>query len=318
MMRFIQGIQGHWVAKILSLLGAILLWFFVMKEQNPIVDITYTVPVEVQGLSSDYVIENMPKEVKVHLQGPRNSILAVNQSALKAYVDVSDISPGQVNLSIEFVPPGGVNVVSITPDSAVVTIDEYHVREMPLEVQQTGKVPDDIAIKSIDTVPKVVSISGAKDRVDKVAHVILRVKMADRRANFTASGNLVAVDAVGHEVEGVTVTPHQGQAQITLEQIRFEKNLKVTPNFVGSVPDGYVVKSVSVEPQQVVISGKESSIKGLSDVKTVPISLANQTNTIEGDYDVLSGDMYNANPAKVHVVVEIMKKYLGDTDVKTD
>ena len=47
MMRFIHKIQGHWMAKILSLLGAILLWFFVMKEQNPIVDINYTVPVPV-------------------------------------------------------------------------------------------------------------------------------------------------------------------------------------------------------------------------------------------------------------------------------
>ncbi|WP_298704895.1 YbbR-like domain-containing protein [uncultured Veillonella sp.] len=318
MMRFIQGIQGHWLAKILSLLGAILLWFFIMKEQNPIVDITYTVPVEVQGLNPDYVVTNVPKEVKVHLQGPRNAILAVSQSSLKAHVDMSDVSPGQLNLPIEFVPPSGVNLVEVSPDSVLVTVDEYTVREMPVEVQQVGKVPDDIAIKSIATVPKVVSISGAKEQVTRVAHVMLRVKMGDHRANFTASGNLVAVDGAGKEIDSVTITPRQGQAQITLEQIRFEKNLSVTPNFVGSVPNGYIIKSVTVEPQQVLISGKENSIKSMTDIKTVPISLANQSSTIDGDFDILSSDMYNANPAKVHVTVEIMKKFIGDTtDAKT-
>lgn len=169
MMRFLQGIQGHWLAKILSLLGAILLWFFVMKEQNPIVDITYTVPVEVQGLSSDYVVQNVPKEVRVHLQGPRNTILAISQSSLKAHVDMSDVTPGQLNLPIEFVPPSGVNLVEITPDSVLVTVDEYMVREMPVEVQQIAKVPDDIAIKSISTVPKVVSVSGAKEQVSRLS-----------------------------------------------------------------------------------------------------------------------------------------------------
>lgn len=318
MMRFLQGIQGHWLAKILSLLGAILLWFFVMKEQNPIVDITYTVPVEVQGLSSDYVVQNVPKEVRVHLQGPRNTILAISQSSLKAHVDMSDVTPGQLNLPIEFVPPSGVNLVEITPDSVLVTVDEYMVREMPVEVQQIAKVPDDIAIKSISTVPKVVSVSGAKEQVSRVAHVILKVKMGDRRANFTASGNLVAVDGAGKEMDSVTITPRQGQAQISLEQIRFEKNLTVTPNFIGSVPEGYIIKSVTVEPQQVLVSGKENGIKSMTDIKTVPIALGNQTSTIDGDFDILSSDMYNSNPGKVHITVEIMKKFIGDTtDAKT-
>ena len=56
MMRFLHNIQDNWVAKVLSLLGAILLWFFVMKEQNPIVDASYTVQVHVQNLNYKYMI----------------------------------------------------------------------------------------------------------------------------------------------------------------------------------------------------------------------------------------------------------------------
>ena len=184
MMRWINKNQGHWMAKILSLLGAILLWFFVMKEQNPIVDINYTVPVQMQNLNSQYVVENIPSEVHIHLRGPRNSILAINQSTLKAYMDMGDVAPGQQNVQIQFTPPSGVSLISMTPDTVNVNVDEYTLREVPVEVQQLGKVPEDVAIKAINTVPKVVTVSGAKQEVDSVAHVVLRVKMNDRRADF--------------------------------------------------------------------------------------------------------------------------------------
>lgn len=318
MMQFFHKIQGHWMAKILSLLGAILLWFFVMKEQNPIVDINYTVPVQVQNLNSQYVVDNIPSEVHIHLRGPRNSILAINQSTLKAHLDMGDVSPGQQSLPILFTPPAGITVVSMTPDTVNVNVDEYMLKEVPVEVQQLGKVPDDIAIKAINTVPKVVTISGAKQEVDSVAHVVLRIKMNDRRSNFTGSGMMIAVDAAGKTVDNVTITPRQGQAQIELEQIRFEKNLPAVANLTGSLSSEYVVKSVTVEPQQVLVSGKEGDIKNLSEVRTVDIPLNGQIANIEGDYDIVIGDTYAVNPTKVHVIVEIVKKYLGDTNAKNN
>ena len=50
-------------AKICALLFAVFLWFFVMNEQNPPVESTFTVPLEVsnnlEGYSVDYNIENV-------------------------------------------------------------------------------------------------------------------------------------------------------------------------------------------------------------------------------------------------------------------
>lgn len=318
MMRWINKNQGHWMAKILSLLGAILLWFFVMKEQNPIVDINYTVPVQMQNLNSQYVVENIPSEVHIHFRGPRNSILAINQSTLKAYMDMGDVAPGQQNVQIQFTPPSGVSLISMTPDTVNVNVDEYTLREVPVEVQQLGKVPEDVAIKAINTVPKVVTVSGAKQEVDSVAHVVLRVKMNDRRADFTASGMMVAVNAAGKTVDKVTITPRQGQAQIDLEQIRFEKNLPAVANLTGTLDSEYAVKSVTVEPQQVLVSGKEGAIKDLTEVRTIDIPLNGQVANIEGDYDLVPNENYSITPARVHVIVEIVKKYLGDANAKNN
>ena len=57
-----------------------------------------------------------------------------------------------------------------------------------------------------------VTVSGAKQQVDAVAHVVLRVKMNDRRADFTASGMMVAVDTAGKAVDQCNnyATPRAG------------------------------------------------------------------------------------------------------------
>lgn len=317
MMRLLRKMQNNWVAKVLSFLGAVLMWFYVMKEQNPITDATYTVPVHVQNLSDKYVVEDIPKQVIVHLRGPRNTILALAQNSLRAYVDLGDISPGQQNVPIQFVSPSGLALVSMTPDNATISVDEYMVKEFPVEVQQLGKVADDIAVKKISTVPKVVSVSGPKRLVATVSHVLLKVNMVDRKSNFTSSGVITAVNAAGGVVDGVTITPRQGQAQLELEQIRFEKNLPVTVSTVGEVPAGYVVRSITVDPQQAVVSGKESAIGGLSEIRTVDIPLQNATETFAGDYELRQEDGMTAVPTRVHVTVDIRKKLLGDTNAKS-
>ena len=57
----------NWPAKLLSLLAAIVMWFFTMRDQNPVMEVTYTIPVQVQNLNSGYIIEDAPDVVRVVL-----------------------------------------------------------------------------------------------------------------------------------------------------------------------------------------------------------------------------------------------------------
>ena len=52
-------LKRNWPAKLLSLLAAIVMWFFIMRDQNPVMEVTYTVPVQVQNLSSGYIVEDL-------------------------------------------------------------------------------------------------------------------------------------------------------------------------------------------------------------------------------------------------------------------
>ena len=69
--------KRNWIAKILSLLAAIVMWFFIMRDQNPVMEVTYTVPVQVQSLASNYIVQNAPPFVRVTLSGPRDTIISM-------------------------------------------------------------------------------------------------------------------------------------------------------------------------------------------------------------------------------------------------
>ena len=46
-----------------------------MRDQNPVMEVSYTVPVQVQNLATNYIIEDAPQYVRVTLSGPRDTII---------------------------------------------------------------------------------------------------------------------------------------------------------------------------------------------------------------------------------------------------
>ncbi len=99
-------LKRNWPAKLLSLLAAIVMWFFIMRDQNPVMEVTYTVPVQVQNLDSHYIIEDAPDVARIVLSGPRDTIMAIKADNLRAYIDASGVKPGQNNVTIDLPSSG--------------------------------------------------------------------------------------------------------------------------------------------------------------------------------------------------------------------
>ena len=58
-------LDKKWQLKIVCLLLAIVLWFVIINEQNPLSEGSYTVPITVENLDSQYITSNVPKTVYV-------------------------------------------------------------------------------------------------------------------------------------------------------------------------------------------------------------------------------------------------------------
>ena len=300
-------IKKNKMAKFLTLIAAILLWFFVVREQNPMVEVTYNVAIQQQNLDSHYVVEGVPAMVRVTLRGPRDTMVILRPEFMKASLDLDEVKPGQNNVTITFTPPNGVTVVDLKPDNITVVVDEYAERQLPVEISPTGWFSSDVALKSLSIIPQTVKVSGPKEMVNRVAHVQLNVNLANQTKNFTATGKLIAVDAAGKPVD-VSITPDQAQAQYELERIRTEKAVSVNADTIGQVADGYVVKNITLTPAQISVAGKEDVLKNLTALKTEPIDLTGATANVEGTYNVILPDGITSDIHMVTVRVEVAKQ----------
>lgn len=305
MMHWIVGLKHNWGMKLFCLFCAIGMWVYVMKDQNPIIEMTYTVPVQVQNLDQNYLVEGVPSEVRVHLRGPRNAIFDINPSVLKAYVNMKNVRVGQENIPINFTAPTGTFIDSMTPENVTVTVDEYMVKELQVQVHPLGTVPNDIAIKDSKIMPTTVTISGPAHLVSKASYAVIRINLDKHRESFTEVGDILPVDSAGNVVEGLTITPKGAQIQYELERIRMEKKVPIQPNIVGTVPVGYTIKRVVVEPKEVSIVGKESILNGVDGVKTIDIPVDIATSSFTGGYSLVLPDGVTTTTDRVVVKVEI-------------
>ena len=300
-------LKRNWPAKLLSLLAAIVMWFFIMRDQNPVMEVTYTVPVQVQNLDSHYIIEDAPDVARIVLSGPRDTIMSIKADNLRAYIDASGVKPGQNNVTIGFTPPAGMSLVEVKPDTITINVDEYAERKIPVEIVPIGKFSDDVALKSVTIVPKEVTVSGRKQLVNAVNKVVMKVNIAGQTKNFSAVSNLEAWDVSGNVLD-VHINPNQGQAQYELNLLRKDKAVPITVPTAGAVADGYEVKSISVTPTQLTVTGREEMIDSVTEIQTEPIDLTGATKGIQGNYNFVLPSGVNSNVTTVHVKVDIQKK----------
>ena len=300
-------LKRNWPAKLLSLLAAIVMWFFIMRDQNPVMEVTYTVPVQVQNLDSHYIIEDAPDVARIVLSGPRDTIMSIKADNLRAYIDASGVKPGQNNVTIGFTPPAGMSLVEVKPDTITINVDEYAERKIPVEIVPIGKFSDDVALKSYTIVPKEVTVSGRKQLVNAVNKVVMKVNIDGQTKNFSAVSTLEAWDVSGNVLD-VHINPIKGQAQYELNLLRKDKAVPITVPTVGTVADGYEVKSISVTPTQLTVTGREEMIDSVSEIQTEPIDLTGTTKGIQGNYNLVLPSGVNSNVTTVHVKVDIQKK----------
>lgn len=82
------------------------------------------------------------------------------------------------------------------------------------------------------------------------------------------------------------------------------KTVLVKPVLTGEPEGGFVVRSIKVEPESVVIKGLKSELKRLRIVKTEPLDITDANNTIIQELNIDTGGM-NVTPEAESVKVTI-------------
>lgn len=270
----IEIFNRNLMAKIIALVVAIILWFFVMNEQNPSIDSNFTVPLEITRLSDGYTVDRSVENVKLKVRGPRSLFAMATERDFKAYADLNGITEGKHSVKVQTVLPQGFELVTVSPETVIFDIDKVIKRELVIELAFSGSPDSGVTIGSATPMVKTVNIEGPSQAVNAVARVVGYVNLAKKDSDFKAAVPLVAVNSEGKEVGDIKLLPDTVEVSVSMVKGLYKKFVDIKPMVANDLAANLVLNSIKINPGKIDIFGDQRIVDTLEFIETEQISLA--------------------------------------------
>ena len=269
-------------AKIVALLAACVLWIFVMNDQNPATESTFSVPVTVLNPPNEARVTQNAESVRVKLRAPRSILAEASANEVHAFVDLGGLEPGIHPLHVQAVIPQGMEIVSVTPETVTFTIDPIIQKRMPLRLIRTGAPPAGLTVASIEPDTRMVTIIGPQSIVKTVTETVGTVQVPNMATgDLDIDVTLLPVNEDGESVEDVRVVPKVISAHVNFARSLSRKVVDVKPTIEGAVASGYTLSDIRVEPSRVELAGTSAALDAVTTLSTEPIPVVGLTEQTE-------------------------------------
>ncbi len=169
----LKTITENWVLKLLSLVLALILWFFVMGEQK--LERSYAVSLELKNMPPGMMVANeIPSHIEVRIAGPRTLLMNMQTQNIGISVDLKDLQPGLTTLKRleeRLDLPGPLKVTRVSPSYVDIKLERIRARLVPVEVTVTGEPAAGYRVGKIRVKPEKVMVEGAEGEVGGVETV---------------------------------------------------------------------------------------------------------------------------------------------------
>jgi len=146
-----------------SLLVALIFWLTMIYSQSEILEKIISVPIEYTATAQDVVmIGEKPKEIRAHLTGSKSDLDALNPASLSVKLDLSKSEEGKQTFPINednIQLPKGLRLIDVEPSSVDITMAKLIMKEVGINPQLVGKLPDGFELVSVKTVPEKIAVS---------------------------------------------------------------------------------------------------------------------------------------------------------------
>lgn len=149
--------------KIIALIFAITMWFFVVGEKGS--EVGFLIPLELKGMPSDLMIINEIKShVDVRISGPKTLLSGLSPAQMGIILDLSNSKAGNNVFPIfpkDVKAPRGLIVTRVSPTNIKVTLEPLITITVPIKVRLTGKPQKGFKLGEVNVNPPEVQVTGA-------------------------------------------------------------------------------------------------------------------------------------------------------------
>ena len=307
--------------KLLSLLLAILLWNYVISTNTNItrVKTLYNLTGNVSGQSvltgNQLAMTEDPTEalsgLSVTVEAPQADYSKVSSGNVQVMLDLSNVrSAGSQEVPLRAPSPYG-RVRSISPQSLKLTFENLDSRNITINPELIGEA-DDYWYNVSRLNPSVLTVSGASSVVQSIASARVNVDVTGMENSIVKVLPFTLLDADGNEISQTMLNRTTSSITVSLDiypckEIPFAAD---PASLVTGQPEkGYVVESVTIQPESVIVAADYELLDSLNQlmIDPVPVNDASQSFSVRSTVSQLP-DFKNISSEQVYVNVNIVEE----------
>ena len=166
----LRWIFQNWSLKLLALVIAVVMWYFVAAQEKA--EVTLKVAVELTNVPRHaMVVGEVVSELEVRLSGPRALIRRVPEMRAPKTISLSDLPMGEHVFQVapeDLRFPPGLRVLRISPSSVTVHLVRRVTKKVPVRPVLKGDPAPGHEVKEVVFKPKEVEISGSEEDLKEV------------------------------------------------------------------------------------------------------------------------------------------------------
>jgi len=167
------SLTENWILKLISLIFALVLWFFVMGEKRQ--EVGFPVPLKLENIPQGLMLANeVPSLVDVRISGPRTLLMNLSPQDISIAVDLKDLKPGLTSfkrLDERLNIPSALKVTRLSPSFVDVRLERVKEKEVPVKVIIEGQPAEGFRFVKVSSNPDKAVVSGAESELKDVREV---------------------------------------------------------------------------------------------------------------------------------------------------
>ncbi len=290
LLQLVRAFVKNLPAMLLALILAMMVWISAVTSSDPTQEQAFPRPIPLQVVGQDpalILVSDLPDNVSLVLSAPKSiwERLISEQNTVRAVIDLGGLSSGKHEVQIQIqVRVQPVKIVSYSPQTLTVVLEELAARTFPIHLVERNEPAIGFEASRPQLSQSTALVSGPRSIVDRVKEVRAVLDYASATQDIKQTIPLLALDANGLRLEGLTISPDQVSVSVRVSQRGGYRNVVVKVMPVGQVASGYRLTNISVFPPTVtVFSSDPKLVENLPGyIETSPLDLS----VAKDDFDV--------------------------------
>ena len=259
-----KRLLNKWPQKVLALLLAMLAWFSIDQNTRSTSQRELSVPVTVEGRAEDQNVTGAPETVSITVYGETSQVNRLRPENFDAVLDLNGLE-GEYEQTIDVVPPQGVRLLTIEPDTAIGVVESIRSKTISVMAATLGETSENTVLEPLIQ-PTEVTVRGRNSTLARVQRAVALISIPQEDAQVAIT--LVAVDADNKPVPEVVLEPNQVSVRLAREAVLYTRTLplEITEPEPG---EGLALSEFNLSKSTLRVAGPQETLATLESVSAL-------------------------------------------------